>query len=378
MDNISIISNNCCGCSACVSACEINAIKWELNEEGFYRPVIDCEKCVGCGKCVKICPINNQIRHKAIKGYYGWDNRDSVIMSSSSGGVFTSLVEYAKNDGGVVFGAVFSDEFNKVFINNTNNCGWDSLKKSKYISSDANGSFTDCEKLLASGRNVVYCGSPCQIAGLTNYLGKEYDNLLKIDFVCGGFPSASFWTQHIERFEKKYHSRINYVDFRPKTKGWGKCYLELHFSNGKRVFKRDFLDTFYNCFINEHISVSEICLHCPFHDNHYSDITIADFWGYKNAGLKRREQGLSLIICNNGKGVAHVENNCSDLHYVEIDEKFYAYAVQPLDVTKIKTDKRKTFFELAKQTGFEKAANKLYPATYISHAQRWLKRFIKN
>ena len=46
---------NCCGCSACYSICPTSAISMELDNEGFFYPVVDAIKCIRCYKCLDVC-----------------------------------------------------------------------------------------------------------------------------------------------------------------------------------------------------------------------------------------------------------------------------------------------------------------------------------
>lgn len=46
----------CCGCTACYSVCERNAIQMLPDEEGFEYPIIDESRCIRCYMCVKVCP----------------------------------------------------------------------------------------------------------------------------------------------------------------------------------------------------------------------------------------------------------------------------------------------------------------------------------
>lgn len=50
----------CCGCSACIAACPVNAIRFEPNKEGYKYPVITKELCVNCMRCIKVCPLNDK------------------------------------------------------------------------------------------------------------------------------------------------------------------------------------------------------------------------------------------------------------------------------------------------------------------------------
>lgn len=45
----------------------------------------------------------------------------------------------------------------------------------------------------------MFTGCPCQVAGLRNFLGREYDNLVLIDIFCGGAPSAEIFPKIFER-----------------------------------------------------------------------------------------------------------------------------------------------------------------------------------
>ena len=49
--------SNCYGCTACLSACPVKAIKMIEDEKGFLYPKIDEEKCIKCGLCKKICGL---------------------------------------------------------------------------------------------------------------------------------------------------------------------------------------------------------------------------------------------------------------------------------------------------------------------------------
>lgn len=45
----------CCGCAACAAICPVEAIDMEIEEEGFYYPIVDEEKCIQCKACLNIC-----------------------------------------------------------------------------------------------------------------------------------------------------------------------------------------------------------------------------------------------------------------------------------------------------------------------------------
>lgn len=69
------------------------------------------------------------------------------------------------------------------------------LRQSKYMSSSMGNIYKRVKAELVSGRLVGFCGSPCQVAGLYSFLGKEYDNLFTMDFICRGMNSPKAWEQ---------------------------------------------------------------------------------------------------------------------------------------------------------------------------------------
>lgn len=116
--------------------------------------------------------------------YAAYSKSEEIRISSSSGGVFTHLAERVLSNNGVVFGAMFDENFNVVhnYIDSA-----DELKKlrgSKYVKSKTGNSFKKAKEFLDMGKNVYFSGTPCQIAGLKAFLKKDYDNLITQDVIC--------------------------------------------------------------------------------------------------------------------------------------------------------------------------------------------------
>lgn len=61
---------------------------------------------------------------------------------------------------------------------------------SKYVQSDKHSIFCMVQKDLKEGKEVLFTGTPCEVAGLKKYLRKEYDNLYTLDLICHGVPSS--------------------------------------------------------------------------------------------------------------------------------------------------------------------------------------------
>ena len=63
------------------------------------------------------------------------------------------------------------------------------LKGSKYVQSEMGDLYQALKKDVLEGLTVLFIGTPCQVAGVKNYLRQEYDNLLTVDLICHGVPS---------------------------------------------------------------------------------------------------------------------------------------------------------------------------------------------
>lgn len=276
--------SKCCSCMACVAACPADCISTEINSQGFPRPVIDETRCLKCGKCKQVCPARHPFAQPRLpqKTFALKILDHDVWKKSSSGGAFSLLAEKTLSEGGVVFGAAF-DATNKVeqrFVENVEDL--DCLRRSKYVWSDPGDSFRQCRNFLRKGRKVLYCGTPCLISGLENFLGCDMPNLTTVDFICHGTPSPkafSDWLEAFARREGATASELKNINFREKA------YLDaVPYSFSCEIGDRKLVEpASQNVFLRgfaRDLFLNSSCYRCPvkrFRSG--SDYTLADFWG---------------------------------------------------------------------------------------------------
>jgi coenzyme F420-reducing hydrogenase beta subunit len=325
---------DCCGCSACVEICPKHCISFEEDYEGFRYPLVDNDVCIQCGMCEKVCPVIHQDNPVIpIRCFAGRFQDDDVRKNSSSGGIFTALALEVLKRRGIVFGAMYDDswEVKHGYIETAEDLY--KLRTSKYLQSRMGKSFLEAKRFLKAGRLVLFSGTPCHIAGLRNFLQRDYDKLLTVDFVCHGVPSPKVWRKFLKEMQKKTElphcdKQIipTQINFRDKTYGWTKYSLKMNFTNG--ILSRDgeiiqpYQDSPYFKAFLSNISLRPSCYSCPARSNKsHSDMTIADFWGIEKVRPEfADEKGISTIFVNTKAAEEYVGRMGIDLCPVSFEE----------------------------------------------------------
>lgn len=351
---------DCCGCYACCNICPKNAIEMIEDDNGFKYPKVDKEKCINCNLCEKVCPILSQTKvENKIKVAYACINKNvKERLNSSSGGIFSLLAKNILNKNGIVFGAMFNNEWDVVhgYIETYEDI--DKLQGSKYVQSTIGNSYKKVKEFLEKDRYVLFTGTPCQIEGLKNFLGKEYEKLITQDVICHGVPSPKAWKKYKEYRIKKDKENPKKISFRNKDNGWSN--FNMKFSYEKSNYKKNQqTDLFMQAFLRNTI-LRDSCYNCHFKKkDRVSDITLADFWGIDRILPDFYDNnGVSLVIVNSEKGKILFEKIKNDIKCREVD-LLQAIKYNPSMVKSVKADpKREEFFENIDNYDFNKLVNK--------------------
>lgn len=298
---------NCCGCEACVQVCPQRCIRFEQDDEGFYYPKIDTEECIDCGLCEQVCPeLHQNEARRPIEVLAAINKDEDVRMSSSSGGVFTLLANQVIDAGGAVFGVRFDENWQAVFDCAETCEQVAAFRGSKYVQARVGNNFVRCKQLLDEDRQVLFSGTPCQIAALHRFLRKSYDNLLTVDFICHGVPSPKVWERYLDETVPEGLKAIDDIRFRDKCTGWKRASISIDYTEHENVHTLTSLFTeniFMRAFLANLILRSS-CHHCPAKAGRSgSDITIGDFWGVEQEKPQMDDdRGTSVVMIRTDKG----------------------------------------------------------------------------
>lgn len=349
----------CTGCHGCYNVCPKKCIDMNFDEEGFLYPSVDSDKCVECGLCEKVCPIIHTVEVKNEPIAVGCYNKNEKIrMESSSGGIFTLISELVIKSGGVVFGAEFDENFNVRHSYVDNIEGLHKFRGSKYVQSTIGNSYYDAKQFLEQGRQVLFSGTPCQIAGLKRYLQKDYDNLICQDIVCHGLPSTYVW-EHYKNFIANGR-RISSVKFRDKSTGWKTYSLKIDFDDGYSYKDIGNENSYIKGFVRD-FYLRPSCYECKYKTLHReSDITLADFWGIEaNAPELDDDKGTSLIFVNSDKGKEYFEKIKKNVIFKIVDiNKAVRFNPSAFKIP-VYSNKKSIFYKRYKKENFNLVISKL-------------------
>ena len=319
------------------------------DEEGFLYPKVDESLCISCDLCLKVCPVQHPVTEsrKPLKTLAALSKDEAMRVVSSSGGVFSLLATSVLTDGGRTWGAAFDINWKVVhkFVDKKEKLSL--FRGAKYLQSDVSHSFREVEHCLKEGRKVLFSGTPCQVAGLRNYLRKEYKNLYTVDLVCHGVPSFKVFKAFLnENFGDRTLADIS---FRDKTTGWKSYNLcikywddgvlkEKKILRGDNVYMQGFISNLY---------LRPSCYKCPVKcGKSGSDITLGDFWGIeKEAPEMDDAKGTSLILLNTQKGEELFSLISSSTNYKELSYESAYRENESLEKSSQYNSWRSIFFE---------------------------------
>lgn len=299
--------SKCCGCGACKEICPKKAISMKPNKEGFMYPTIDAEKCVDCKLCEIVCPeMTAPLKTEPLEIYALQSKNKAELFESSSGGAFRLVADSVINKGGYVVGCVWNDNMQPVLTITNTLDGLRPMQGSKYLFSSTEHTYNQTKNLLDEGKLVLFTGTPCQCAGLLNFLRKSYENLLTMDFLCHGVPSQMAFNAYRMHCEKTYRKQ-KMSDYKCRDKsahGWAMS--ESYYINGKKHKAHGMTSTYLYGFASGYFNRYS-CYTCEFRGlKRFTDYTVCDYWGYHQE--LNAHEGVSAFQVNTPKGIKFMQS----------------------------------------------------------------------
>ena len=365
--------SKCCGCCACVDACAHNAISLQTDIEGFWYPVVDKEKCVDCGLCDKACPIIHkaeQKRYPVPKVFAAYNRNEEVRIDSTSGGLHSALADAMYGKGAYVCGAVYNDDHTVSHIVSPEKSMLPQIRSSKYLQSSMLGQYKEIRALLRKGEKVFYCGTPCQVHALYNFLGKDYPELTTCDFICRGVNSPKVFLKYMDMLEKRYGAKATAIKFKNKKWGWHNFSMRVDFENGEQYCKDRWHDLFFIGYLQSGNFSRPSCYECQFKGfPQKSDITLADFWGIESIDPSMdQDKGTSMVMVNSDKGMELFNATKERLEWKEFTIEDARRGNPAMDSSlKPAAKNRDAFFKALDEMPFDKVAARFFPLPTFSN-----------
>ena len=386
---------HCSGCSACASICPHEVISMQMDNEGFADPVIDENICINCALCEKVCPgLHQSILKSPLSVNAAKAKADNLRLESSSGGIFSILANNVLEHGGLVFGAAFDHSDWHVYHKYIDKkLDLHELRGSKYVQSDITNCFKEVKKALNDGREVLFTGTPCQIAGLRSYISltnKSKSNLLLcVDVICHAVPSPLAWRKYLEQRVSEHNRHknselkdIKKIDFRNKDTGWKNFSIYIEFIDNMKYSAIFQEDNFMKGFLRE-LYNRPSCHDCKCKNfNSGSDITLGDYWGIDTLVQEMDDdKGVSLVIINTEKGKNAFDILSDKMEICVSDLKDAIIRNQAIVVSTSTHQNRTKFFrKIHKSKNFDKLVYKMLRLPMnqriISFVRKYLRKII--
>lgn len=321
MHNVgSVGCDECTGCGVCEVACPVQCIALVSDDEGFLRPSVEEACCIGCSKCLNVCPACREPKTGSRKEAVLFRCFGEGSEDSSSGGAAFAIALSVIARGGVVVACAFDAQ------GTARHAAFETLDElramqgSKYVQSDAREGYRLCGSSLEAGREVLFMGTPCQVAAVRMLYG-DCDRLLTCDLICHGVPSPGFWAKNLEyqnsrgllasRKDVLFRSsdRRSRVNFELSTKGT--C-------GGRIPYEKD---PYFTLFMGN-ASLRESCYACSYaREERMGDVTIGDCASRDRYPDFHPCEPVSSVIANTDAGQVALESVLSriDIDFVPLD-----------------------------------------------------------
>lgn len=336
------------------------------DEEGFLYPSADKGICIDCGLCEKVCPIIHARQEvpKPQKAFIVQHKDETVLRESTSGGAFTAIAKWVIDQGGVVFGAGFNNDFEVTHQYVEHYEELSIFRNSKYVQSRIGDCYCQAKQFLEAGRYVCFSGTPCQLEGLFSFLRKPHEKLITVDVVCRACPSPLVLRKYIEMQKNKLNIELTNIKFRDKYHGYKYSALSLYGKNSHDYHQGIDTDYYLRSFFAG-VNIRPSCTKCTFRKRYRNtDITIWDcFDVYKFSKEMDNDKGVTRLLTHTQQGEAIAKSIRKEMYFLEISPEKAVDGVKEIVHNVTPHPQREAFFQDLNRLSPEVCFQKYFPIT---------------
>jgi coenzyme F420-reducing hydrogenase beta subunit len=313
----------CTGCSACYNVCSHDAIIMAPDKEGFLIPNINDELCIECGLCTNSCPVlteKNRVCLDKPSVYAAYIKDEEIRKSSSSGGLFSAIAKVFFENTSVKSYVVAASFDEHLVLRHTVASSIDEIicmRGSKYVQSNIGLLYRQVKERLKEGAKVLFVGTPCQVAGIKSFLGKDIEKLYTVDLICHGTPSPALFDKYLQKVgidQKKKFKDYFFRDFKSSVYFISSAITEKGKRQKVSISNHSYITAYLKGWIHR-----ESCYKCKFSKMpRQGDCTIGDFWGILSGKVPfngNSQNGVSIVLTSTEKGKQILESVKDFIYY---------------------------------------------------------------
>lgn len=296
----------CMGCGVCEVVCPVDCISMCEDDEGFLVPAVAVAHCVSCSRCLRVCPASNDLTLGKSERSVVFRSLDPSTQESSSGGAAYELGKLMIERGGAVVACVLDERGVACHTVMDDVASLSKAQGSKYVQSDARNGYRFCGEMLGKGKEVLFIGTPCQVAAV-RALYPDERGLVTCDLICHGVPSPGFWRRELE-WQNSKGRLINRerIMFRGSSFSKRTVYSLYCRDLPNKCIPHE-RDPYYFAFISN-ASLRECCYQCRFaQDRRVGDLTVGDCASYNLHLDFHPYEPVSCLVANTPLGGAFLE-----------------------------------------------------------------------
>ncbi len=356
-DKLQVIETLCKGCGVCAGICPRDACIMERDSQGLYLPKIDMSRCSRCMLCVGSCPAvpgcmgemqskqpfgisDGHLIGTYLKSYAGYSADEDLRYKATSGGIVTSLLlsafENGDIDSALTVESKDGDPFKAHAVIARNKRKILESMGSKYLPVEFSAALRQVIR-DDSIKRIGIVGLPCHIEGIRRASEILPDLRKKIVFTIGLFCKQTKNLHFTDLVLTKIgveRKQVREIKFRGD--GWP-GHIQVTLESGKTVkYPYDTFNSLWATF-----SCTPVyCLLCSSPMAEFADISVGDAWLDEYRGDRK---GISLFLVRTKAGVKIIDQATRDKQI----------CVQSVDPSKV-LDAQPRFVVIAKKVNPER------------------------